>query len=387
MAATYADAFLEAVLEDPEEPAHRLVYADWLEEQGGPDQQARAEFIRVQIELAQMGEDDERRPALAARERILLEEHGAAWAGRLARLVHECDFRRGFVERVRLNGRAFLRHARTLFRQAPLRQVDLLVGPEEAAELASCPFLARVAVLDLGYQGSDVGPLARLLDSPHLAGLTALRLRYTQGQGVRALAGARHLGQLETLDLGASHFGVEGLELLLQAHLPSLTRLHLNASALGNAGVQRLAAAPLLEQLTGLDLTMNNIDSMGVKALVRSPRLRRLSCLHLGFNEAGDSGVAALAGSARLASLTRLYLGRNRVGTAGVQALAASPHLAGLTHLDLDYNDIPAHALQVLAASPYLNQLQALYVRCGLGLTLRTRRALRDRFGDRVSRF
>ena len=44
---TNAD-FLQAILADPDDDTPRLIYADWLEEQGDP----RGEFIRVQCELA-----------------------------------------------------------------------------------------------------------------------------------------------------------------------------------------------------------------------------------------------------------------------------------------------------------------------------------------------
>lgn len=44
-------AFLRAILEHPEDDAARLVYADWLQENG---QEPRAEFIRVQCELSRI---------------------------------------------------------------------------------------------------------------------------------------------------------------------------------------------------------------------------------------------------------------------------------------------------------------------------------------------
>ncbi len=53
------EALLAAVLADPGDDAPRLVYADWLDEHGEPE---RAEFIRVQIDLDRMAEDDEGRP-------------------------------------------------------------------------------------------------------------------------------------------------------------------------------------------------------------------------------------------------------------------------------------------------------------------------------------
>src|SRR5262249_37671575 len=44
------EAFLQAIRGEPDEPAHRLVYADWLEERGDP----RAEFVRLGAQAAQM---------------------------------------------------------------------------------------------------------------------------------------------------------------------------------------------------------------------------------------------------------------------------------------------------------------------------------------------
>jgi uncharacterized protein (TIGR02996 family) len=48
---TTDEGFLQAILDDVEDDALRLVYADWLEEHGQPE---RAEFIRVQVELARL---------------------------------------------------------------------------------------------------------------------------------------------------------------------------------------------------------------------------------------------------------------------------------------------------------------------------------------------
>ena len=44
-----ATALLAAIRAAPDDDAPRLIYADWLDEHGQPE---RAEFIRVQIELA-----------------------------------------------------------------------------------------------------------------------------------------------------------------------------------------------------------------------------------------------------------------------------------------------------------------------------------------------
>jgi uncharacterized protein (TIGR02996 family) len=54
------DALLHAILDDPADDTPRLVYADWLEENGDASGRLRAEFIRLQMELAQIvpGPDD-----------------------------------------------------------------------------------------------------------------------------------------------------------------------------------------------------------------------------------------------------------------------------------------------------------------------------------------
>ena len=66
---THAEAFLQAILEDPADDAPRLIYADWLEENGDA---GRADFIRIQCELARLPEGDPRRPALGYQEQQLL---------------------------------------------------------------------------------------------------------------------------------------------------------------------------------------------------------------------------------------------------------------------------------------------------------------------------
>lgn len=52
---TTEQALLRAILDTPADDAPRLIYADWLEENGQPE---RAEFIRVQCELARIPAED-----------------------------------------------------------------------------------------------------------------------------------------------------------------------------------------------------------------------------------------------------------------------------------------------------------------------------------------
>lgn len=129
----YADhaAHLAAIRANPDQDAPRLIYADWLEEQGDG---ARAAFIRVQVELAnhpgmncgtmycgrQEGYCDEclHYRALQKRERELWLVHSADWFSDITRLplnVPPAGYvemrpgdtaaivRRGFVDEVRVS--------------------------------------------------------------------------------------------------------------------------------------------------------------------------------------------------------------------------------------------------------------------------------------------
>lgn len=65
--------FLRAILSDPEDETLRLIYADWLEEQGDP----RAEFLRLEAQVAQLPsipKDQPRKIARALRAQIRLED-------------------------------------------------------------------------------------------------------------------------------------------------------------------------------------------------------------------------------------------------------------------------------------------------------------------------
>jgi uncharacterized protein (TIGR02996 family) len=94
---THDEAFLRDIVESPEDDAPRLIYADWLEDNGQPE---RAEFIRVQLALAGMPADDPSRDELRATERGLLEHHAHQWAGPPKELAGWRRFRRGFIEPV-----------------------------------------------------------------------------------------------------------------------------------------------------------------------------------------------------------------------------------------------------------------------------------------------
>jgi uncharacterized protein (TIGR02996 family) len=72
---TQEEAFLWSIIEEPGDDAHRLIYADWLEEQGDP----RGELIRIRSQLARIPTNHSRRRELEAREQGLWEAHKGNW--------------------------------------------------------------------------------------------------------------------------------------------------------------------------------------------------------------------------------------------------------------------------------------------------------------------
>jgi len=96
---THDEAFLQAIIEDPDDDSLWLVYADWLEESGDP----RGELVRLQYTLSRLPVGDESRPALESRARRFAAEHGdpLACLPQKAALVGK-----GWAKRVvRLSGR------------------------------------------------------------------------------------------------------------------------------------------------------------------------------------------------------------------------------------------------------------------------------------------
>jgi uncharacterized protein (TIGR02996 family) len=91
------EAFLQAILERPEDDVPRLVYADWLDENGDSE---RAEFIRLQCALAKLPPDAPQRRAMRQREDELLALHSWEWAAGFGWKIQEWQFVRGFIERV-----------------------------------------------------------------------------------------------------------------------------------------------------------------------------------------------------------------------------------------------------------------------------------------------
>lgn len=295
-----SEGFLARIREVPDDDGPRLIYADWLDEQGDP----RGEFIRVQLALARLPESDRRRPGLLRVERDLLGRYGAQWAAPFRGLATGPVFRRGFVDEVKVTARQFLARGAALFAVWPFRRLYLLdLGGHLDAILAS-PLLARLTGLTV-YAQHLGEPLARALaDSPHLAGLTELRLGRNRvgDSGAMCVAASPFLSRLEVLDLSENELGAAAGGVLSAG----VRDLDLGQNRLGDAGAARLADQPAAAGLRVLRLDSNGLTDAGLEALARSPHLARLTTLDVSSNPIGDAGFRALLESKSLRHLRRL---------------------------------------------------------------------------------
>jgi uncharacterized protein (TIGR02996 family) len=262
---TQDEAFLQAILEEPDDDTPRLVYADWLDENGDPD---RAEFIRLQ--LRPPADSDAEHEARAAREKQLLQRHRAEWSRPLHGIRGEWTFRRGFIEQAALEVDVFLQHAPLLFRVVPLRHLAVRNSLNRLRALAGSPHLERLAALDLHGNRVGVAGAIDLASSPHLHRLASLYLDNNdlRAAGLRAFLEHAVLSSLTALDLSLNHVGDEGARALAAtAHLPQLTALALRVNDLGVEGIAALAAAAGFVRLTRLDLSFNPLHADGVRVL------------------------------------------------------------------------------------------------------------------------
>jgi uncharacterized protein (TIGR02996 family) len=176
------DAFLLAIAADVYDDSPRLIYADWLDEQGDSD---RAEFIRVQCALEPIRDQYEidRAAELHRREEELLREHQEEWLGpglegwdRWREDGASAEIRRGFVDTLSMPVRTFLALGDEARRLHPtIRRVVLFRVNGYGKRLAESKALDGLAELELAGWYSDVDAEAIALSS-HMGRLRSLEL-------------------------------------------------------------------------------------------------------------------------------------------------------------------------------------------------------------------
>ena len=197
------NAFLRTLLAQPDDDTLRLAMADWLDEN---DQSARAEFIRVQVELARGVEERERRLMLEARQAELLNVHEREWVRPLAEALDGKEgnsggwvfarpaedarpaeqrpagstwgtfvFRRGFVEYVHLPVAVVNRHGGKLARLTPVRELYLWTYTSlSVVALCKNSWLRPVTTLHITNARLNASAVKALISCSHFESLRRL---------------------------------------------------------------------------------------------------------------------------------------------------------------------------------------------------------------------
>jgi uncharacterized protein (TIGR02996 family) len=335
-----AVALYRAILAHPDEDTPRLVYADWLDENGDAADRTFAEFIRVQGRLAHMNTWDDGYTAERVREWLLAREVGTSWCqppGAPADTTKPPDDlfapSRGFADTVKVSGEDISRkQARDWFRCRPIQRAEYCFSDE----MTDPPWL---------------------LTTDTLPGLRSLRLNFylctfeNRSVVYRALVAAENLSGLTRLEIDDSVSLADLKAIVTSRHLKRLEALSLSGQAAHAALLAEKAKLPALRELT---LTIRRPDEeeghrgarrpapRWAQALGRAEWFARLHTLRfpqsVGLDdELGDAGLEALLGSQPLPELRTFEIRANYGLSRAVGRLLGGPGLPGLRDLTLDY--------------------------------------------------
>jgi uncharacterized protein (TIGR02996 family) len=190
--------FVDAILAEPSDDAPRLIYADWLEERGDP----RAEFIRVQVEMATLARPLNRKsmygnPMPQARNRRDAARFRELWGRQLELLTTHCTkwvepligkatgviFERGCVEGISAPPQTFVTHASVWYRSMPINQYCVSAHPsikdKDWRSLLRSPHLLKIRTLELGWSFTP-RHIAALAGCPNVVNVKELFLGFNR---------------------------------------------------------------------------------------------------------------------------------------------------------------------------------------------------------------
>jgi uncharacterized protein (TIGR02996 family) len=395
MSRSEASGFLDQIRAAPEDDAPRLVYADWLDEHGDS---ARAEFIRVQIERANLPKWDARQVALRLREQALTDQYIGElqrglpasaqrvgdWRKELPNVksVGWGEFRRGFVATAQFaTFLALGKSAKAAWAAAPI-DAAIVPWPRRAEVVREVPPIPGLRELTIAGRLVQAAAAAWLAEAPVLSTIRRLTIADSSigSDAFRQICRSPHLKELTALRMPYNSIGNPGIRTLVEANLPALVELDLSERGsygrygedpiVDVVGCEDLAAWPGLARLHTLILNGNDVRREGLRALLQSKHITNLKHLALRGNGIDAEAAEEFESARDGLQLETLDLGENMLGDAGAQHLAHAECLRELKVLNIEQCELTARAVNKLAQAPFL-------------ATLRTLTADFNRFGSR----
>jgi uncharacterized protein (TIGR02996 family) len=389
---TDREAMENAIAADFDDVGAHMAYSDWLTENGDERDQARAEFIHLQLALEDESRSAEERKKLQQREAELLSEHEEEWVGYWLPLARarmtgpegrgQIDFPapkpycfvRGCLAEVSIDeltiecARAFVASTQTrLVRSLRVGGWAFQERLEEGGEREPDEETYRPLPdedIPACYDPSQFV----LLRWPYFANLRVFQLGWTSQEEYGAdnfCPFQCHLGASQAIEYVKQLARLE--ELYLFAHAVNTTRLfvlpmpNLRVLQLYHSHVYDLPQLAMNSSLTNLTHLLCHPHAIeprdepyirlpDLKAVVRSPHLGSLKYLRLRCADFGDAGCKEIVASGILRRLDLLDLRHGCITDEGARLLAECPDLRRLKLLHVANNKLTAQGIALLQA-------------------------------------
>ncbi|MGF1582298.1 MAG: TIGR02996 domain-containing protein [Gemmataceae bacterium] len=380
------------ILDNPHDDALRLIYADWLEENGEND---RAEFVRAQIALEDENLSTEDRQTLAQREAELLEKYQREWLGGLAPFLldgkddvrldleeQNCEFRfrRGFFEELHIKTLGY--HLAQAMVTNPLMNwvrnlaIDLPSGKWDYSDQQPGWVSTAFDTVPDEFDVIDI-----LKQSPYLKNVRCLRVGEDMDDAetdipcycyVRNVVGlVAMMPQLEELHLLCKAYEAADLFALSLPHLRVLRMYHLGGffqdqeQGVGyaypldilakNTSFQNLEVlrfhphASEEEDEAGLNVSYIPLEQ--VRHLLEPSNLPKLRYLQIRLSDMGNEGCKAIVESGILKRLEILDLRHGEITDEGAKILATCPDFRNLKWFDIQRNSLTEEGINSLQSN------------------------------------
>jgi len=354
---TDRDALLAAIHSDPDDDTARLVYADWLQENGQAD---RADFIRLQIETVRAEPFGLAARRAEQRANDLLDRHRSEWIRHLRGGFAEWPrFERGFVAHLSVEPVSFVPRIDALFAAEPIQALKLFRfagtgGPVSFRPLFELPRLKQLRRLELSSRLFAPDEFGELSACPYLAGLRELSLRDNAvpppwlGEVLR-----KRFPELTAFDVAdIPNLGPCLADALPESNHRQFRRLDLTGVIFTSEQMQRVLKSRCLRNVEELRLGRHE-GSIGAGPLFLLDLSfvipwTRLVVLDLAWQRLGNEGVREITVRDEAVALRWLGLAHNGLGPDAVRYLVESKQLA-LNYLNVEGNNLShgdIHALQ-----------------------------------------
>ena len=384
---------LDAVIANPDSDHVRLVYADWLDENGRPE---RAEFIRTQIRLATLDSDHEEYDRLKSRCETLITSKWSEWRGcekgEFYTWDWSYDFTRGFVESISPGNPWSIEQITEIMSIHPATSLHAW---GYLAELPEWPHLARIREFIFGDgESCTVENVRAILQSPFLTGIRSFNFincgleeedlfylganpkfaKLNELKNVRGEYPSRvllqflslpNVQQLTHFDFPSTDFTSDDLNSLVTWRaIPILRSISFNPIGFLSAHVNRVEGirnffhrAPF-ERLEQFELS-TGIDDDLIDLLLRSPFAGQLTRLELGGDRITARGIARLFHGGEFHNLRDLSLRDFEMGAGWVEVFRGA-NLPNLKSLSVIQSDVDDRAVVALSKSDLTRTLRKL---------------------------